>query len=68
MLAGGLWVPVYGSTVGTGSLYGKGIFMPDMFGWTGAIVLTMSILISFYIFITRLEARKKVIAEGERSL
>ena len=68
MLAGGLWVPVYGSTVGTGSLYGKGIFMPDMFGWTGAIVLTLSILISFYIFITRLETGNKAIPAGERSL
>ena len=68
MLAGGLWVPVYGSTVGTGSIYGKGIFMPDMFGWTGAIVLTLSILISFYIFIARIENRIKIIPAGERSL
>ncbi len=68
MLAGGLWVPVYGSTVGTGSLYGKGIFMPDMFGWTGAIVISLAILISFYIFITRLETGKTSIPAGERSL
>jgi hypothetical protein len=67
MLAGGLWVPVYGSNVGMGSLYGKGIFMPDMFGWTGAIVISLAILIAFYIFITRLEAGKKAIPAGERS-
>ncbi len=67
MLAGGLWVPVYGSTVGGGSLYGKGIFMPDMFGWTGAIVISLTILIAFYIFITRLETGIKAVPAGEIS-
>lgn len=67
MLTGGLWVPVYGSQVGTGQLYGKRVFLPDMFGWAGALIFSIAILIAFYIFITRLEAGKKKISSRERS-
>ena len=67
MLAGGLWVPVYGSNVGMGSLYGKGVFMPDMFGWAGALIISITILIAFYIFVTWLEARKKKFSIGGNS-
>ncbi len=67
MLAGGLWVPVYGSNVGMGSLYGKGVFMPDKFGWTGALIISFTILAVFYIFITWLEARKNKLYIGGNS-
>lgn len=64
MLVGGLWVPVYGSQVGTGPLYGKGVFLPQMFGWTGALIFTVAILSAFYIFVTMIERKKKVPAGG----
>jgi hypothetical protein len=67
MLAGGLWVPVYGSNVGMGSLYGKGVFMPDMFGWAGALIISITILIAFYIFVTWLESRKNKLSIGGNS-
>ncbi len=66
MLAGGLWVPLYGHTVGNGWLYSKGVFMPDMFGWTGALAVTLSSLVIFYFFINRFESRKKLRAEGSQ--
>ncbi len=64
MLAGGLWVPVYGKNVGMGSLYGKGIFMPDMFGWSGALLISITILIAFYIFTRWVEAKNKKASIG----
>ncbi|RJQ20554.1 MAG: hypothetical protein C4560_04970 [Nitrospiraceae bacterium] len=59
MVAAGLWVPIYGFKVGEGPLYGKALFLPDMFGWGGALMLTLVILIFFYFFVTWLEIRKK---------
>lgn len=59
MLAAGLWVPVYGSQVGKGWLYGQPVFLPDKLGWGGALIFTLAILISFYLFVTWLEVRKK---------
>jgi len=59
MLAGALWVPLYGQQVGQGWLYAKGVFMPDRFGWPLALAITMSALVIFYFFITWLDNRSK---------
>ncbi len=67
MLVAGLWVPLYGSQVGAGWLYGKGVFLPDMFGWTGALIFSITILAAFYIFVTWLEARKNKVTIGGNS-
>jgi len=59
MLAGGLWVPLYGSKVGQGWLYGRPIFLHDRLGWTGTLIITLSFLTAFYIFVTWIEKRAK---------
>lgn len=59
MLVAGLWVPVYGSQVGDGPLYGEGVFLPERLGWAGALITTLTILIGFYIFVTWLEKKAK---------
>lgn len=59
MAAAGLWVPVYGSKVGEGWLYGKPVFLPDKFGWGGALILSLTVLICLYLFVTWIEVRKK---------
>jgi hypothetical protein len=62
MLAGVLWVPLYGQKVGHGWLYGKGVFMPDRFGWPVAVAGTLFSLVLFYIFVTWIERKSKAIA------
>jgi len=59
MFVAGLWVPIYGAQVGKGWLYGKPVFLPDKFGWGGALILTLAVLIGFYLFVTWIEVRKK---------
>ena len=59
MLVAGLWVPIYGSQVGTGKLYGSPLFLPDKFGWGGTLIGVLAILIAFYIFVTWIELKKK---------
>lgn len=59
MLVGGLWVPVYGSQVGKGWLYGQKVFLPDRLGWVGTIVITLLFLTVFYIFVDWSEKREK---------
>ena len=59
MLVAGLWVPIYGSQVGTGKLYGPPVFLPDKFGWGGALIITLTIIIAFYFFVAWIEFRKK---------
>ncbi len=59
MLAGALWVPLYGEQVGQGWLYAKGVFMPDSFGWPAAVAITLSALAAFYFFVAWLDNRAK---------
>jgi len=59
MLVAGLWVPIYGSQVGTGKLYGKPLFLPEKLGWGGALVFSLSVLALFYFFVSWVEFRKK---------
>lgn len=59
MLVAGIWVPIYGSQVGTGKLYGSPVFLPGMFGWGGALLITLSVIILFYFFVAWIEFRKK---------
>lgn len=59
MLVAGLWVPIYGSQVGRGWLYGQRVFLPDRFGWGSALIITLAILMAFYIFVTWIEKRSK---------
>lgn len=67
MLVGGLWVLLYGKQVGVGALNGKGVFLPERLGWTGALIFSITGLIAFYIFVTWLEARKIKESMGERA-
>ena len=59
MLVAGLWVPIYGFQVGKSGLYGQAVFLPEKFGWAGALIITLAILMAFYIFVTWIEVRKK---------
>lgn len=59
MLVAGLWVPFYGSQVGTGRLYGTPVLLPEKFGWGGALFITLSVLTLFYFFAAWIEFRKK---------
>ncbi len=60
MLVAGLWVPIYGYQVGEGWIYnGEEIFLPEKFGWAGAVLITLVILIGFYIFVTLIEKKAK---------
>jgi membrane protein DedA with SNARE-associated domain len=67
MVAAVLWVPIYGSKVGEGWLYGKPVFLPDKFGWGGALILILSALIGLYLFVTWIEVRKKKSKGGDKS-
>ncbi len=55
MLVAGLWVPVYGFNVGKGWLYGTQVFLPEKLGWGYALIITLTILTAFYIFVTWIE-------------
>lgn len=57
MLVAGLWVPIYGFTVGKGWLYGAQVFLPEKLGWGYALIITLTILTAFYIFVTWIEIR-----------
>ena len=59
MLAAGSWVLLYGAKVGEGWLYGDPVFLPDVYGWPGALVLGFGILIAFYIILVLVEVKKK---------
>jgi len=59
MLAAGSWVLLYGAKVGEGWLYGPKVFLPDVFGWPGALVVGSLILIVFYIILVLVEVKKK---------
>ena len=59
MLVAGLWVPLYGYQVGSGWLYGPEIFLPDKFGYGGALMIVLLILTVCYMFFTWIEIRKK---------
>lgn len=57
MLVAGLWVPIYGFNVGKGWLYGTQVFLPEKLGWGLALIITLAILIAFYIFVTWIEIK-----------
>ncbi len=59
MLAAGSWVLLYGAKVGEGWLYGPKVFLPDVLGWPGALVVGSLILIVFYIVLLLVEVKKK---------
>ena len=59
MLAAGLWVPLYGSQVGDGPLYREGVFLPERLGWGGALIITLTVLTGFYIFVAWTEKKTK---------
>ncbi|KKM11335.1 hypothetical protein SY88_08810 [Clostridiales bacterium PH28_bin88] len=58
MLISGAWVHIYGQKVGQGWLYGKPVYLPDVFGWGGALAFTYAFLLLFYLFILWVEAGK----------
>jgi hypothetical protein len=59
MLVAGLWVPVYGYQVTEGNLYGNAVFLPEKLGWEGAVLGTLTVLTTFYVFVTWIEVKKK---------
>ncbi|MFC1917574.1 YeeE/YedE thiosulfate transporter family protein [Chloroflexota bacterium] len=58
MLAAGSWVLLYGAKVGEGWLYGPKVFLPDVFGWTGALIAGGLMLVVFYIVLVLVEVKK----------
>jgi len=58
MLAAGSWVLLYGAKVGEGWLYGSKVFLPDVFGWPGALIVSGLILAVFYAILVLLEVKK----------
>ncbi|MBI4620369.1 MAG: YeeE/YedE family protein [Desulfobacterales bacterium] len=58
ILTAGSWVLVYGKHVGEGWLYGKPVFLPNVFGWFGAVSLVFLFLAVFYALITWVEVGK----------
>ena len=60
MLAAGSWVLLYGAKVGEGWLYGDPVFLPDVYGWPGALVLGFGILIIFYIILVFVEVKTRI--------
>lgn len=59
MLSAGSWVLIYGKHVGEGWLYGKPVFLPNLFGWVGSIASVFLFLALFYLFIIWLEVGKR---------
>lgn len=59
MLTSGAWVLIYGNHVGKGWLYGKPFSLGGEFGWFWGTALVFLFLLSFYILITWVEAKKK---------
>jgi len=58
-LIAGLWMPVQTLMEREGWLQGKAVFLPDKFGWTGGVIVTLAVLTGFYFFISYMESRKK---------
>jgi len=55
MLSAGSWVLIYGRHVGEGWLYGKPVFLPDIFGWIVGPAAVLLFIASFYLLIVKLE-------------
>ena len=55
MLSAGSWMLIYGKHVGEGWLYGKPVFLPDIFGWVGGLAAVLLFIGSFYLLIVKLE-------------
>ncbi len=55
MLSAGSWMLIYGKHVGEGWLYGKSVFLPDIFGWVGGLAAVLLFLGLFYLLIVKLE-------------
>jgi hypothetical protein len=58
MLTSGAWVHMYGQKVGQGWLYGKPVYLPQLWGWGGALAFIYGFLLLFYLFILWVEAGK----------
>lgn len=58
ILSAGSWMLIYGKHVGEGWLYGKPVFLPNIFGWTGGLAVVFLFLGAFYLLIVRLEVNK----------
>jgi uncharacterized membrane protein YedE/YeeE len=58
MLSAGSWMLIYGKHVGEGWLYGKPVFLPNIFGWIGGLAVVFLFLGAFYLLIVRLEVNK----------
>jgi uncharacterized membrane protein YedE/YeeE len=59
MLAAGSWVLLYGAKVGEGWLYGPKVFLPDVLGWPGALMVGSLALVFFYIILVFVEVKRK---------
>ena len=62
MLTAGLWVRIYGGQVGTGRLYGKPVFLPNVLGWYGSVAFVFAFLGLFYLAIKIVEKRHEAAA------
>ncbi|MBI4827103.1 MAG: hypothetical protein HY807_11910 [Nitrospirae bacterium] len=55
MLAVGLWMPFLSSRI---NIAGSNIFLPDLLGWAGALAVTITLLIAFYIVVSVTEGKR----------
>lgn len=55
MLAVGLWMPFMSSRI---KITGSNIFLPDLLGWTGALAVTITFLVAFYIIVTMTDSKR----------
>ena len=58
ILSAGSWMLIYGKHVGEGWLYGKSVFLPNIFGWIGGLAVVFLFLGAFYLLIVWLEVNR----------
>ncbi|OGP64382.1 MAG: hypothetical protein A3K22_00055 [Deltaproteobacteria bacterium RBG_16_42_7] len=61
MLAVGLWIPFLAPKI---KLAGESIFLPEKLGWTGALAVSITFLVAFYIF-AALTDRTRIIKKND---
>ncbi|RJQ18657.1 MAG: hypothetical protein C4560_06935 [Nitrospiraceae bacterium] len=59
ILAAAIWPVVYRSLLKDTVSYLEPVFLPDKFGWGGALIITLGALAVFYMFLDRIVSRKK---------
>ncbi len=59
MLVAIVWWPFYRLFIKNNISYGEPVFLPDKFGWAGALTITFTAMIAFYMFLKWIDSRRK---------